>query len=56
VFLELGTEATMETILFLGITVDVIACILAQMIKDLCILQYCTGALGECQEFIQLPL
>jgi hypothetical protein len=37
----------METILFLGITVGVIASILAQMIKGLCILQYRTGALGE---------
>jgi hypothetical protein len=26
------------------------------MIESLCILQYRTGALGECQEFIQLPL
>jgi hypothetical protein len=33
-----------------------IASILAQMIENLCILQYRTGALGECQEFIQLPL
>jgi hypothetical protein len=46
----------METILFLGIIVSVIACILAQMIESLCILQYHMGALGECQEFIQLPL
>jgi hypothetical protein len=37
-FLELGTEATMETILFFGITVSLIACILAQMIESLCIL------------------
>jgi hypothetical protein len=46
----------METILFLGITVNVIACILAQMIESLCILQYRMGALGECQKFIQFPL
>jgi hypothetical protein len=46
----------MKTILFLGITVRMIACILAQMIKSLCILQYRMGALGECQEFIQLLL
>jgi hypothetical protein len=56
VFLELGTEATMETILFLGIIVSVIVCVLAQMIESLCILQYRMGALGECQEFIQYPL
>jgi hypothetical protein len=43
-------------ILFLGIIVSMIACILAQMVKGLCILQYRTGALGECQELIQLSL
>jgi hypothetical protein len=26
------------------------------VIKNLCILQYSVGALGKCQEFIQLPL
>jgi hypothetical protein len=46
----------METILFLGIIVRMIACILAQMIKSLYILQYRASALGECQEFVQLPL
>jgi hypothetical protein len=46
----------MESILFLGIIVCMISCILAQMIKVLCILQDCTGALSKCQEFIQLSL
>jgi hypothetical protein len=43
-------------ILLLGIIVSVITRILAQMIESLCILQYCMGAFGECQEFIQLLL
>jgi hypothetical protein len=43
-------------ILFLGIIVSAITRILAQMIESLCILQYHASALGECQEFIQLPL
>jgi hypothetical protein len=55
-FLELGIEATTETILFLGIIISMITRILAQMIESLCILQHHTGALGECQEFIQLLL
>jgi hypothetical protein len=41
-------------ILFLGLIVRMIACILAQTIKSLYILQYRASALGECQEFIQL--
>jgi hypothetical protein len=44
------------TILLLSIIVNVITRILAYMIESLCILQYRAGALGECQEFIQLPL
>jgi hypothetical protein len=46
----------METILFLSIIIRMISCILAQMIKSLRILQDRTGALGKCQEFIQLSL
>jgi hypothetical protein len=51
-FLKLGIEATTETILLLGIIISVITRILAQMIEDLRILQYCAGALGKCQEFM----
>jgi hypothetical protein len=56
VFLELGIKAPMETILFLGVIIRMISCILTQMIKSLCILEDCTGALVKCQEFIQLSL
>jgi len=37
-FLELGIEATTETITFLGISISMMARILAQMIEGLCIL------------------
>jgi hypothetical protein len=50
--LELGIKATTKTILFLSIIVCMITCILAQIIKSLCILQYCVRTLGKCQEFI----
>jgi hypothetical protein len=46
----------METILFLGVIICMVACILAQMIKSLCILQDRASALGKCQELIQLSL
>jgi hypothetical protein len=55
-FFELSAQAPMETILLLGFTVSVITHVLTQMIKSLCILQHGAGALGKCQEFIQLPL
>ena len=37
-FFELGSEATMKTITFLGISISMMARILAQVIEDLCIL------------------
>ena len=37
-FLELGIEATSKTIMLLGISISMMACILAQVIEDLCIL------------------
>jgi hypothetical protein len=43
-------------ILFLGIIICMITCILAQMIKSLCILQYRIGTLVKCQELVQLSL
>jgi hypothetical protein len=54
--LELGIKATLKIVLFLGIIICMITCILAQMIKSLCILQYRIGTLGKCQELVQLPL
>ena len=38
-FLELGSEATTETITFLGISISMMPRILAQMIEGLCILK-----------------
>jgi hypothetical protein len=55
-FFEISAQAPTKTILLLGVTVSVITRILTQVIKSLCILQYGAGALGKCQEFIQLPL
>jgi hypothetical protein len=37
-FLELGNEATTKTITLLGISISMMARILAQVIEDLCIL------------------
>ena len=53
---ELGVETAAETIPLLGITISMITSILAQVIKDLCILQYRAVSLCQCQEFIHLPI
>ena len=50
--LELGIKTTTETILLLGIRVCMMIGVLAQMIKDLCILKHNTISLSKCQEFI----
>jgi hypothetical protein len=55
-FFELSAQAPTETVLLLGVTIRVIARVLTQVIKSLCILQYGVGALSECQELIQFPL
>ena len=51
-FLELGIKTTMEAILFLGTRVCMMTGVLAQMIKDLCILKHSMISLSKCQEFI----
>src|SRR6185437_12935472 len=55
-FLELGVEATTKTIALLGISIRMMARILAQMIEGLCILKNSAGSLIQSQEFIQLSL
>jgi len=50
--LELGVKTTTETILLLGIAVCMIACILAQVIEDLCVLKHSAGSLRKRQKFI----
>jgi hypothetical protein len=42
---ELGIETAAETIPLLGITISMIARILAQLIENLCILQHRAGSL-----------
>jgi len=51
-FPELGIETAAEMIPLLGITISMITRVLAQLIKDLCILQHRAGSLCRCQEFI----
>ena len=55
-FLELGVEATTKTVVLLGVSIRMMACVLAQVIEDLCILKNSAGPLIQSQEFIQLPL
>ena len=45
---KLGVETAAETILLLGITIDMITSILAQVINDLCILQHNVVSLCQC--------
>jgi hypothetical protein len=46
-FFELGAQATTETIPLLGVSVYMIARILTQVIKGLCVLHYSAGSLGK---------
>ena len=42
---ELGIETAVETIPLLGITISMIAHVLAQVVEDLCVLQHRAGSL-----------
>ena len=53
---KLGVETAAEMIMLLGITISMIASILAQMVENLCILQHHAGSLCQCQELIHLPV
>ena len=55
-FLELDIEATSKTITLLGISISMMARILAQLIEGLCILKNSAGSLIQSQELIQLSL
>ena len=55
-FPELGIETAAETIPLLGITISMIARVLAQVVEDLCVLQHRAGSLCQCQELIHLPV
>ena len=51
-FLELSSEATTKPITFLGISISMMARILAQVIEGLCILKNNAGSLIQSQELI----
>ena len=53
-FLELGVEVMMKTVVLLGVSIRMMARVLAQVIEGLCILQNSTGSLIQSQELIQL--
>ena len=55
-FLELGIEATSKTIALLGVSISMMARILAQLIEGLCILKNSAGFLIQNQELILLSL
>jgi hypothetical protein len=46
-FLEFGAETSTETITFLRIGVSMIACILAQVVEELGVLEYGAVSLGK---------
>ena len=51
---EFGVETAAETIQLLGLTISMIARVLAQVVENLCILQQRAGSLCQCQELIHL--
>jgi hypothetical protein len=53
---QLGVQSATESISFLGVRISMVACILAQVIESLCVLQYSAVPLGKRQKFIELPL
>ena len=46
----------MKTVALLGVSIRMMARVLAQMIEGLCLLKNSAGPLIQSQEFIQLPL
>ena len=48
-FLELGVEATTKTIALVGVSICMMARVLAQMIEGLCILKNSAGSLIQSQ-------
>ena len=55
-FLKLGVEATTKTVALLGVSIRMMARVLAQVIEGMCLLKNSVGPLIQSQEFIQLPL
>jgi hypothetical protein len=55
-FFKFGVQASAKTISFVGITVRMLARILAQVVEDLCVLHNGAGSLCQVQKFIELLL
>jgi hypothetical protein len=53
---ELNAEPPPEPVSLLLVRIYMISSILAQVIKSLSILQYCTVALSECQKLVELSV
>jgi hypothetical protein len=55
-FFKFGVQASMKAIPLTGISVRMITRVLAQVVKDLCILHNGAGSLSQIQKFIELSL
>jgi hypothetical protein len=55
-FFKFGIQASAKTISFAGITVRMISRVLAQVVKNLCVLHDSAGSLSQVQKFIELAL
>jgi hypothetical protein len=55
-FPQLGVETRAEAVSLILVGINMITCVLAQVIEGLSILQYRVGSLIECQKFIQLAI
>jgi hypothetical protein len=55
-FPQLGVETHAEAVSLLLVGINMITCVLAQVVEVLSILQYRAGSLIECQELIQLVI
>jgi hypothetical protein len=53
---QLGVETPAEAVSLLLIGINMITCVLAQVVEGLSILQYRAGSLIECQKLIQLAI
>jgi hypothetical protein len=53
---QLGIWTPAEAVSLLLIEINMISCVLAQVVEGLSILQYRAGSLAECQKLIQLAI
>jgi hypothetical protein len=55
-FPQFGVETPAEAVSLLLVRINMITCVLAQLVEGLSVLQYCAGSLIECQKLIQLAI